>query len=479
MRAASVLVSAACLLAGCSGDPGDGGAEPGSDAGARSDGGPVTDGGQEDADASGRDAAVDGDGGTGEDCRLPAASDVGAVYERTLYVAPDGDDAADGSEGAPLASIGEAVGRATAGTRILVRAGTYGGQLRATDLHGAPGRPIGIVGEGEVTLDASGSPSAIHLSRPRHVVVEGMTVTGGGAAQINIDDGGDATMPGEHVVLRNLAVRGSRRYCIKLAGVSHFWVLDNVVEDCGQEGIDVVGGHDGVIAWNVVRDMPDALSGIQVKMGSADVLIVGNRIQGVYDRSINLGGSGRDDLYRPLDAEYEATRLQAIANVIEPAAGRGIAVSFSGCVDCVFANNTVYRPATWVGRILVGGRSTSRDGLFANNLVVLAVDDLDSFINVGAGAEASTFTFANNLWLAIDRDASWPGPELAEPIPPEVEAVVQRDPELLDPESGDFQIPPTSPAAGAGRPLEGDWPDHDGRCFASPPSIGAFEAVGD
>lgn len=406
--------------------------------------------------------------------------DVGVAPARTIHVATDGDDAADGSAGAPLRTLQRAVERATPGTRILLAAGTYVG---STYLSGVRG--IAIVGEGEVILDAGGAAEALHVSDPRELVLENITVQNARANGINIDDGGSYETPAEHVVIRRVTVRnvgeGGNHDCIKLSGVDRFFVLDSDISACNEgDAIDMVGCHHGVIAGNTIHNTFDG--GIQAKGGSADIVIHGNRFIDVPGRSINAGGSTGLEYFRPIDAPYEAARLRVVANVfVRSGSDSGAPIAYVGCDACVFANNTVIDPRTWVARILqetTGERFVpSRDGLFVNNLVVVNVDQLRTFVNIGPDTAPETFTFANNLWWALDRDASWSGPQINAVIPPDTEAIIQQDPELVDLEGGDYHITASSPAAGGGRTIAGaPYPDFEGRCYADPPAIGAFAA---
>jgi hypothetical protein len=168
------------------------------------------------------------------------------------------------------------------------------------------------------------------------------------------------------------------------------------------------------------------------------------------------------------------------ANVMLRCGGTsGAAIAYVGCDGCVFANNTLVEPRRWIARILqetVGARFVpSRDGVFVNNLIVFRVADLDGFswFNVGANTQPQTFTLGHNLWFALD-DASFAAPRLRD-VPAETGSLVQRDPLLADRAAGDARIPLASPARGAGRAAGAPPVDFDGRPFAAPPAIGAFE----
>jgi hypothetical protein len=416
---------------------------------------------------------------------LPDPFDAGVTYERTLYVSPEGGPDGDGSAEAPFGTIRAAVARATPGTRIVVKAGTYAGSTSLTGLRGEPERPIAIVAEGKVVLEATGAQPLLSGSDLRYVVIEGFTLRGSTSHGINFDDGGSYESPAEHLVLRNLTVAGAgsggNHDCIKLSGVDHFFVLDSEVRGCNRgEIIDMVGCHHGLISGNYFHDT--VAGGVQAKGGSSDILIHGNLFAGIPGRAVNAGGSTGVRFFRPLDAPYEAARIRVIGNVfVRNGAAGGATIAYVGCDACVFAHNTVVEPKTWLVRILQESTAErfvpSRDGVFVNNLMVLRTADLKGVVNIGPGTAPETFTFGSNLWYALDRGADWPGPTLGGAIPAETGSLVQIDPRFVDLDRGDYRILPASPARGAGRQIRFPMPpDYEGRCWASPPAVGAFEA---
>ncbi|NOY90085.1 MAG: hypothetical protein GXP55_02665, partial [Deltaproteobacteria bacterium] len=433
-------------------------------------------------DASGRDASRP-DAATPSACSLPAPMDQGVTYERTLHVATSGTAGGDGSAAAPFDSIRSAAAVATPGTRILVAAGSYG-SFYLENLQGEPGRPIAIVADGDVTLDAAGSGTVVRMSDPAYLVFEGFTLANAGEHGMNIDDGGSYDSPAHHLVLRNITVPGAgsggNNDCLKMSGVDDFWVLGADISACNRgEAIDMVGCHRGVIAGNHFHDVVG--NGVQAKGGSADTLIHGNLFSDIPGRAVNAGGSTGLPYFRPMDAPYEAANIRVIANVFERVgADSGAPVAYVGCDACSFANNTIIEPLTWVARILQESTDArfvpSREGLFVNNLVVLDTSVIRTFVNVGGNTAPETFVFANNLWFATDRGAGWGGPTYSDGLPPEMDSVLQMDPLLVDRAGGDYHPMAGSPAAGVGRALPFPQPpDFDGRCYADPPSAGAFE----
>ncbi len=426
--------------------------------------------------------------GSSTGCVPARAFDDGATYDRTLYVSTTGDDATgDGTRGRPFASVRVGVSRATPGTRVVLLAGTYRGSVSLSNVSGMPGRPIALVGEGAVVLDAMGMGEVMHVSDPRYFVLENLTLQNASVNGLNIDDGGSIDSPADYVVLRNLRVSnvgtGGNNDCIKLSGVDHFHVLDSDVTGCNAgDAIDMVGCHDGVIRQNHFHDTVGS-GGIQAKGGSARVLIHGNRFVNVNGRAINAGGSTGLAFFRPAAAPHEAAEIRVFANVfVRPGNNSGAAIAYVGCDACVFAQNTLIEPRTFVARILqesIDPRFVpSRNGLFVNNLIVFNYADLraGTFVNVGPNTAPATFVFGSNLWFALDRPG-FTGPVYTDGVPAESMSVIQRDPMLLNRAAGDYHVPLSSPARAAGRAVPGGVPgDFDRSCYATPPTVGAFEA---
>ncbi|MBT8496179.1 MAG: hypothetical protein KJO07_24250, partial [Deltaproteobacteria bacterium] len=236
--------------------------------------------------------------------------------------------------------------------------------------------------------------------------------------------------------------------------------------------IDMVGCHRGVLARNRITSRSS--SGIQAKGGSADLLILANRITDAGQRALNLGGSTGFEFFRPplsTSADNaEGSRLVAAANLI---IGSVSPIAFVGCDGCSALNNTLIDPDNWTVRILQetidrDGYSflPSQNGLFANNLMVFQRGQLSTDVNVGANTDPDSFVFASNLWFASDQ----PGNSAPNLPVTETGAVIGEDP-ILD---GDYRPMAGSPAIAAGQP-QADVPgDANGECYADPPAIGAF-----
>ncbi len=412
---------------------------------------------------------------------FPQPFDTDSQYLESIFVALSGSDlSGDGSPQAPFATVPHALSQAAAGSRIRVKAGTYSAIGTLTGIHGTATHPIAIVADGEVIIDAGGSGSGMRISDSSYVVIEGLTFQNTGVHGVNIDDGGDYTTPAHHIVVRNVTFRdigsGGNNDCLKMSGVDDFYISGCEFQECNRgEAIDMVGCHDGVITGNFVHNVLQ--NGVQTKGGSADVLIHGNRFEDIPQRAINAGGSTGAPYFRPLNAQYEASRIQIVANTFLRTGSAPVA--FAGCDNCVFANNTIIEPQNYVARILEENTALTagHDGYFINNLLVFNTADINSwsYVNVGPGTHPNTFTFGWNLWYALD-DSSFSGPVYRDGVPPETNSIIQENPLLADLNGGDYRIPDSSPARGVGRSVpRGAVADFSRLPFDHPPSIGAFE----
>jgi hypothetical protein len=391
-------------------------------------------------------------------CHLPAA---------TLHIGP----------GQPYANLAAAAAVAQPGDTLLLHAATYSGGLFIPNLKGTPNQWITIRNAPGATVIFQGGTNAIQFTDPAYVHIIGLTFqqqTGNG---LNVDDGGTYATPAHHLIVercifRDMAASGNNDL-LKLSGVDHFEVLDCWFQNgaAGGSGIDMVGCHFGKIIGNRFENMGS--NAIQCKGGSEQVRIERNFFKNCGQRTLNIGGSTGLAFFRPDTARFEAARVQVFSNVF---LGSQAPVAYVGAVEVDVAHNTLYRPERWAIRILQETVDTNRflpcgHNSFRNNIVVLSNAN-PTAINIGPNTAPQTFTFSNNLWYHAD-NPNWAGPNtpVAEPY-----RVLNQDPLLQDPANGHFAIPPASPAAGRGLPLNEPKLDFFKRLFANPPSIGAVEA---
>jgi hypothetical protein len=426
----------------------------------------------------------------GSACADPPLWDDGLIPTNTVHVDPDGADAPTcGAEASPCATLGGALAVTTPGTAVVLHAGDYAPD-QFLEIQGSEGAPIWIGGAPDEPRPViSGGGEALHLSRPRHVILHDLEIQGASGNGINIDDGGDYADPdaARFVGLRRVSIHdiggGGNEDCLKLSGLNDYFVVDSEFSACGGggsgSGIDHVGCHRGTIAGNSFTDVSG--NAVQCKGGSADIEIRHNFMREAGERAVNMGGSTGFEFFRPPLAmpgpNAEATDIRVVANVI---VGGQAALAFVGCVDCLVADNTIVRPHNWIFRILQetvdsGGYTflPASGGTFRNNLVVFDRTDLSTYVNIGGNTDPASFTFANNLWYAADDPAqSDPAGDLPTP---ESAGIVGQDPQLADLPDGDFHLTAASPAVHTGLAPAAAAHDLDGVCFADPPSIGAYE----
>jgi hypothetical protein len=480
-------ISLVLALAGCS--------KPSSETTTAPETGSSGDGDSGDGDGSpgdGDGTPGDGDGDGEPGCGAPQTFEQGKQPTAEVHVATTGADNPDcGAAQNPCASIQHAASHATAGTAIVVHAGTYAGGGWIENLAGTADAPIWLGGaQGEARPVIDGGGQAFQLSQPRYVIVHDLEIRNSTDNGINVDDGGNYADPdaARFVVFRNLSIHdvggSGNQDCLKLSGLNDYWVLASEFARCGGGGsgsaIDHVGCHRGLIYANQFSDLTAGGNAVQNKGGCADIEIRGNSFINAGERAINLGGSTGFEFFRPpLSADQpnaEARDIRVIANLFR---GSVAPVAYVGCVDCLVANNVFDTPSNWVIRILQETLTTpeyeflpASNGRFINNIVYFDAQ-VGVAVNVGPDTAPDTFVFANNLWYRYD-DPSASDPPGGLPVA-EQAGLVGTDPLFADPSNADYHLGSGSPAVGAGNSLAELSGDYDDVCFADPPSIGAFE----
>lgn len=306
----------------------------------------------------------------------------------------------------------QALGRAAAGTKILLESGTYAGGIVQARLRGTLEKPVLIAAANpERPPVIQGGASGLQLSSPEYVELKDLIFTEATANGLNIDDSGSSETPAHHVVLRNIVVRqvGPRgnRDGIKLSGLKEFLVEDCRVEQWGSSGsaIDMVGCQEGVIRGCRYLDAGgDFANGVQTKGGSQKIVIQRCRFENAGGRALNIGGHTGLPYFRPKPQNFEARDI-----TVEDCEIRGgvSAICFVGVDGAVVRHNTIVRPTRWAIRILqenVDGRFVPCcDGRFEKNVVVFRSDEMRQLVNIGGQTSPETFQFTGNVWYCADR----------------------------------------------------------------------------
>ena len=407
---------------------------------------------------------------------------------REIFVSPAGNNSTgDGTAANPYQTIGRAVQGVQPGDAIRLLPGTYAGGTFIGNLSGTSNAPIRMGGvPGQARPLISGGSTAIQFSRVRFMILENLEVAGASANGINCDDGGEYANSNatRHILFRNLYIHdigtGGNNDGLKLSGVNDYFVLDCEFRrmSAGGSGIDHVGCHRGLIARCTFADAGG--NAIQCKGGSEDIEIRWNQFTNGGARAINIGGSTGFEFFRPplstTTPNAEARNIRVVANVFR---GSDTPAAFVGTVNSLVANNTVIQPTRWLLRILQetvsGGGYTflpCGHNQFINNVVYFDRSQISTHVNIGANTDAASFAFANNLWYAFNQ------PNQSQPALPSVETngIYALNPLFANAAGGDFSVPTNSPAAGKGKKLAGVRADFRERCYANPPTLGAFEA---
>jgi pectate disaccharide-lyase len=168
----------------------------------------------------------------------------------TLHVSQDGDDAAPGTQEAPLRTITRAARLARPGTLVLVAAGRYEGPFR-TAASGAADARITYRSEpvGAAVVVATGDEAAWR-NLGDHVTIEGFTITGDAVDGL-IDEGSFVRIIGNRV-------SGFGETCIYTGRGGYTLhdidVINNVVSGCGSSLLDhgiYVSHPGGTVANNI------------------------------------------------------------------------------------------------------------------------------------------------------------------------------------------------------------------------------------
>ncbi|MBD3242665.1 MAG: hypothetical protein GF331_18890 [Chitinivibrionales bacterium] len=382
--------------------------------------------------------------------------------------------------GQEYANLQPAADNAGPGDTILVHDGVYAGGQYVTGLQGTDDAWVFILAAEGAQPVWEGSSEAWHLVEPAYVFIKGITFRNQTANGVNVDDGGTYETPAHHIAFDSCTFAdmnaSGNNDLLKLSGVDSFIVHGCTIRNGSAEGsgIDMVGCHYGQFIGNHFEDLGS--NAIQAKGGTRHVTIERNMFINCGARTLNLGGSTGLAYFRPDTAHYEAADLRVYANVI---VGSDAPIAYVGCVNVDVVNNTIFRPGGYTIRILQETVDIDRfhpcgNNSFRNNIVFRGDNWRDINLNSDTTVIAHrTFVFSNNLWYNYE-DANDHAPK---GLPVEdVDNVVGLYPRFTDTAALDLSIPETSPAAGSGLTVTAPTVDFAGNAYASPPSIGAFEA---
>ena len=298
----------------------------------------------------------------------------------------------------------------TPGTTLRLEPGVYEGGMYLADVTGTPEAPAVIQGAepNDPPIFRGSGGQALHLADCSYVVLRNLRVEGFPGNGINIDDGGSFATPAHHVTLENVTIlrigpKGNHD-ALKMSGVDHFAVRRCRFEGWGGSGIDMVGCHHGVVedCTFVGRVGFEQSNAVQLKGGTADVLVQCCLFRNAGERCINLGGSTGLQFFRPRVQGYEATGITVAGNRFE---GSPSPVAWVTADGGHVHHNTIVLPEKWVLRILQETQDAqfapSHGGIFEDNLVFFD-GRVQVFVNVGPRTAPETFFFRRNVWCDVE-----------------------------------------------------------------------------
>lgn len=257
-----------------------------------------------------------------------------------LWVSPEGDDGGDGSEQSPLATVQAAADRATPGTAIMVKAGSYHENVEITK-SGTDTQPIWFIsadGHGKATIIPTDEYRATIFGRGTdNIIIRDFSIDGA-----DHRSGIEFTQAGHDFtnIVKNLVIEGNIIFDagldgIKIAQTENIKVIGNLIVGGLEEGIDFTTVWNATIAQNEVRDLPGR-GGIVVKGGSNHILIEDNFVHGIAADGIIVGGWTDANLFHFFHG-FEASNITVNNNLVQDVGRRP--VNILAGQDSVISNN--------------------------------------------------------------------------------------------------------------------------------------------
>jgi len=269
---------------------------------------------------------------------LGGAGATDAAPLRTLYVATTGNDANDGSLGAPWRTLQRAANLVRAGDQVIVRPGSYAGFNLTTS--GTAANPILFSAEPGVIVNAPNTvrtQDGINLEGASWIAIEGFTVIG---------------MP---------------RTGIRAVLNHHVTIRRNVGDANGRWGI-LTGFSDDLLIEDNVMSRSAVEHGIYVSNSGDRPVIRRNHVWGNSANGIHMNG----DLSQGGDGIITGAVVEA--NVIH-GNGRtgGSGINGDGVQASRIVNNILYdNHASGISLYQIDGGAPSRNNLIAHNTIVQA-----------------------------------------------------------------------------------------------------------
>jgi parallel beta-helix repeat protein len=198
------------------------------------------------------------------------------VTGHVFYVAPHGDDAANGNKKSPWKTIQKAANTMTAGDRVIIAAGVYRERVVAKE-SGTAGRPISYIGVKGAIIDGHNlqERGVFNTNGQSYLNIRGLKVQNGLPQGQGISVIGSKNVRVERCHTFNTADSG-----IHVDYSAQVSVLNNEVEKgCqrgGEETISIKRSEYVEVNYNHIHHTGH--EGIDVKEGARHVRVIGNNI---------------------------------------------------------------------------------------------------------------------------------------------------------------------------------------------------------
>ncbi|MCB0192775.1 MAG: hypothetical protein KDJ65_12595 [Anaerolineae bacterium] len=289
-----------------------------------------------------------------------------ALAEEPFYVATDGSDSSgDGSDGNPWATIGYAIQHIPDNSSILVKPGTYSGEIRLDEAFDQ-----GITIQSQVPYQARlrHDKTVITIFRGKGITIEGFDIAhsgpGAGAMVIQIQDliepsGGDDQV--SRITLRNNVIHDSyNNDLLKINNGAAFVTVENNVfynQTGRDEHIDINSVSDVIVQDNIFfndfegsgrTNNNDTASFIVIKDSNEDddTYLGAERI--TLRRNVFLNWQGQKSSFFIVTGEdgksyYEAKDVMIENNLMIGNSHNVVraVLGVKGCRDITFRNNTI------------------------------------------------------------------------------------------------------------------------------------------
>ncbi len=449
------------------------------------------------------------------------------LFATTYFVSPDGDNNNPGTEEFPWATIQHAANVLSPGDSVLVKSGVYNEKIEI-NVSGTDGQYITFKNydEDTVIIDGSGisNQHMVYMDGKDYIRIIGFhirnNVDGSG---IFIENGGDFielknntiyNMMGQHGMgitvyahsadsVTHLIIDGNKIYDCEPAtsealvvngSVFDFEIINNIVHDVNNIGIDVIGGEvpgkvakRGIVRGNFVYHARSNYgggyaAGIYVD-GGTDITVERNTVY-ESDMGIEIGCE---------NAGYTAERCTIRANLLYQNDKAGLV--FGGydagvgrVKNCAFLNNTLYK-----NQVLEDGEGElwiqyAEDNIIENNIIYAGAQgillsswagNINNILNYNCWVPSSEphpemFIWNGTAYNTFDAYRSATGQD---------QQSIKTDPKFIDTTSFDFHLEEESPCIDVGDPdtppnydFDGNPTPQDGNYDGdSIVDIGAFE----